>query len=224
MRSVTNPELERAISEAPDDDAPRLVYGDWLQEQGDPRGELVAVHRAQERERIAEHADRERIAQLADRERALIAQHAREWLGPLQPECVTWRLGFIDTLDVQAHALATVLQLASTRFVRSIAIELDVPIRDVPTVPTLRTLGLWLRAVSVDDVAVWFDENRFPNVTMLQLGSLRDSAYADVLVGELVISSMFDRLRDLELVDVDDASYDRFDYYLCKRHVNYLRR
>lgn len=32
-----------AIRAAPDDDAPRLVYADWLIERGDPRGELIQL-------------------------------------------------------------------------------------------------------------------------------------------------------------------------------------
>ena len=36
-------ELLDAILAAPDDDAPRLVYADWLSERGDPRGEQIAV-------------------------------------------------------------------------------------------------------------------------------------------------------------------------------------
>ncbi|MBA3541481.1 MAG: TIGR02996 domain-containing protein [Deltaproteobacteria bacterium] len=36
-------DLIAAVAEAPDDDAPRLVYADWLMERGDPRGELVAL-------------------------------------------------------------------------------------------------------------------------------------------------------------------------------------
>ena len=35
--------LIAAILAAPDDDAPRLVYADWLMERGDPRGELIAL-------------------------------------------------------------------------------------------------------------------------------------------------------------------------------------
>ena len=31
----------RAILEAPSDDAPRLIYADWLDERGDPRGEYL---------------------------------------------------------------------------------------------------------------------------------------------------------------------------------------
>ena len=33
----------QAILEAPDDDAPRLIYADWLEEQGDPRGAFIRV-------------------------------------------------------------------------------------------------------------------------------------------------------------------------------------
>src|SRR5262245_19188696 len=33
----------RSICETPDDDTPRLVYADWLEEQGDPRGEFIRV-------------------------------------------------------------------------------------------------------------------------------------------------------------------------------------
>ncbi len=35
--------LLRAVVEAPDDDAPRLVYADWLLERGDTRGELITL-------------------------------------------------------------------------------------------------------------------------------------------------------------------------------------
>jgi uncharacterized protein (TIGR02996 family) len=36
-------ELRRAVVEDPDDDAPRLVYADWLLERGDPRGEWIRL-------------------------------------------------------------------------------------------------------------------------------------------------------------------------------------
>ena len=50
---LTDPKQEArlldAVVSAPDDDAPRLVYADWLMEQGDPRGELIALMIAGER-------------------------------------------------------------------------------------------------------------------------------------------------------------------------------
>src|SRR5262249_46940199 len=33
----------RAIIENPNDDGPRLVYADWLEESGNPRGEFIRV-------------------------------------------------------------------------------------------------------------------------------------------------------------------------------------
>ena len=33
----------QAIVEAPDDDTPRLIYADWLEERGDPRGEFIRL-------------------------------------------------------------------------------------------------------------------------------------------------------------------------------------
>lgn len=41
-----DPDLEAAILADPDAEQPRLVYGDWLQTQGHPRGELCAVQHA----------------------------------------------------------------------------------------------------------------------------------------------------------------------------------
>jgi uncharacterized protein (TIGR02996 family) len=41
--NLSNPELEARILEDPNDIASYLVYGDWLSERGDPRGELIAV-------------------------------------------------------------------------------------------------------------------------------------------------------------------------------------
>jgi uncharacterized protein (TIGR02996 family) len=33
----------QAILENPDDDVPRLIFADWLEEQGDPRGEFIRL-------------------------------------------------------------------------------------------------------------------------------------------------------------------------------------
>jgi uncharacterized protein (TIGR02996 family) len=44
-------ELLAAIVAAPDDADNYLVYGDWLQSRGDPRGELIALHHAGEVDR-----------------------------------------------------------------------------------------------------------------------------------------------------------------------------
>jgi uncharacterized protein (TIGR02996 family) len=40
---VIEDDLRAAVVASPDDDAPRLVYADWLIERGDPRGELIRL-------------------------------------------------------------------------------------------------------------------------------------------------------------------------------------
>lgn len=91
-----NPDLEARILSDLDDVAAYGVYGDWLTEQGDPRGELVAVQL-----RFAQTPD---DPALRERERALLAAHAKTWLGelagldPKQDLAVTWRYGFVSSV------------------------------------------------------------------------------------------------------------------------------
>jgi uncharacterized protein (TIGR02996 family) len=76
---VTEARLLRSVLAAPDEDEPRLVYADWLMEQGDPRGELIIVQcRLQDRSLTPT----ERAA-LERQERALLVQNKSRWLAPL---------------------------------------------------------------------------------------------------------------------------------------------
>lgn len=84
-----NAELEAEIIAAPDEVAPYLVYADWLQRQGDPRGELIGVQLALETARGAEWAE------LKLREAELLPALTPE--GPrLQFD---WRRGFVDRMS-----------------------------------------------------------------------------------------------------------------------------
>lgn len=77
-----------------DDDLPRLIYADYLEERGDPRGAFI---RAQvELSHIP--TDDPRRVELLDREAALLAKHEYEWLGPLGDELVQWgfQRGFLE--------------------------------------------------------------------------------------------------------------------------------
>src|ERR1700754_5023358 len=71
----------RAISAAPDDDAPRLVYADWLDERGDTRAEFI---RLQVRLRGLSPSD-PALADLAARVRELRAGSPPYWLARLDP-------------------------------------------------------------------------------------------------------------------------------------------
>src|SRR5436190_8785610 len=70
-----------AVIETPADDAPRLVYADWLEDNGDPaRAEFIRAQIAREK---TPHYDPQ-WARLRDRERELEKAHRAEWLAPLR--------------------------------------------------------------------------------------------------------------------------------------------
>ena len=93
--------LLRAILAAPDDDAPRLVYADWLDEHGDP--DRAAFIRAQvELARPSE--DHVRRLQLIQSERALLRANRARWTAwlPGWAEAREFRRGFIEGIRCEA--------------------------------------------------------------------------------------------------------------------------
>jgi uncharacterized protein (TIGR02996 family) len=88
------------IVERPDDDVPRLVYADWLDEHGESaRAELI---RAQvEEARLPEGEGR--AADLRVRAEELLAEHERVWLGEWADALVRWtfRRGFLESAEIE---------------------------------------------------------------------------------------------------------------------------
>jgi uncharacterized protein (TIGR02996 family) len=80
-----------AIYESPDDDAPRLVYADWLAERGDPRGEFIHLQ-CKAAAGPLRSIDEKRMRSLARRHRVRL-------LGPLEPvldEFAKFERGFVS--------------------------------------------------------------------------------------------------------------------------------
>ena len=76
-QTLTNPELEAAIlAAAPDDPAPCLVYADWLESQGDPRGELISLQHA-----MRLQSGPAQFVEFKKRAEALRLKHQSLWLG-----------------------------------------------------------------------------------------------------------------------------------------------
>jgi uncharacterized protein (TIGR02996 family) len=75
------------LAERPDDRALRLVFADWLQEQGDPRGEVIALFMRGDGPLAL--SEQRRVARIT-------LQHAREWLGPLVEVADLYRTRFED--------------------------------------------------------------------------------------------------------------------------------
>ncbi|MBY0232473.1 MAG: TIGR02996 domain-containing protein, partial [Gemmataceae bacterium] len=94
-------ELFRDIRANPEDDVPRLILGDWLLDQGDPRGEFVQID-----VRLLRLDDPTERAVLSRRRRELLRDHAMPWLGPLLDAVSSWdwRRGLLH-LDARASVL-----------------------------------------------------------------------------------------------------------------------
>jgi uncharacterized protein (TIGR02996 family) len=86
----------RATIENPGDDTPRLIYADWLDERGDPRGEFIRVQC--QLARLPETDSR--LEGLRARERALQNDHQQQWLGLPHHPLLHWRFerGFVAGL------------------------------------------------------------------------------------------------------------------------------
>ncbi|MFO0594656.1 MAG: TIGR02996 domain-containing protein [Myxococcaceae bacterium] len=94
--------LLQAVLAAPNEDGPRAVYSDRLTEQGDPRGEFIALQLSLARETPGTRAH----ADLAARAQALEKQHGVRWSKPVaQFTLKQWyRRGFIATVDMRVQA------------------------------------------------------------------------------------------------------------------------
>lgn len=132
----------QAIREAPHDDAPRLIYADWLEEHGQAdRADFIRVQC-----RLAPTPDTsaERPA-LMERAEELLRRHWEEWVGPLRDIVGPWRdrygeswLGEAYHRDALHHfvrGFAEKLALDAERFLRHV--------HDVNRLMPLRMLSLW---------------------------------------------------------------------------------
>ncbi len=100
MQTEAEAFLQR-IRAYPDDDAQRLIFADWLDEEGDPRGRFVRVQLAL----AALPADAPERPALVSAERDLLAAHREAWEAPfrgLATGCVFHR-GFVNEVKIEAR-------------------------------------------------------------------------------------------------------------------------
>jgi uncharacterized protein (TIGR02996 family) len=115
------------IRHDPDDDLPRLVYADWLEEQGDDaRAEFIRVQC--ELARLSPRHSRYAI--LEDREHDLLSEHEPEWLGfdPRDDESPTewtFRRGFLA--DVRVHFLEPDSDWLQQHFLTDLTLGYHIP-------------------------------------------------------------------------------------------------
>ncbi|MBA3499886.1 MAG: TIGR02996 domain-containing protein [Myxococcota bacterium] len=97
---VLNEALEAAILRDPDDLEAYAVYGDWLAEQGDPRGELIATQIA---------ADQTADPEMQRAALRVFSKHRDYFIGRLgsmiAADSFTWRAGFIHRVVLSPDRL-----------------------------------------------------------------------------------------------------------------------
>jgi uncharacterized protein (TIGR02996 family) len=139
------------IRQNPDDDAPRLVYADWLEEHGDPdRAEFIRIDI--ELDRIHKKGGQgdqqgESNKHLYQRHRELREEHLEEWLQPVAGlHEHDWDRGFLSCIHVSPEPF---LEVAEEVFRRHPAIDVlglhglsSEDLKRVVRLPYLGQLGL----------------------------------------------------------------------------------
>lgn len=92
-------ELLLKVIAAPDEDEPRLVYADVLQERGDERGEFIPLQCALAR--FSARVDPARFTAMRGREGELLSEHGPAWIEQAVPfRCVGFfHRGFVEELQ-----------------------------------------------------------------------------------------------------------------------------
>jgi uncharacterized protein (TIGR02996 family) len=133
----------QAIREAPADDAPRLIYADWLEEHGQAdRAEFIRIQcrLARMSETASEHS------LLTARAESLLRTHWEEWVWPLRKIVGPWCYRYGETwMEEKDHPAA--LQQFKRGFVTGVSLETDSFVRQSRAVrfliPQLERLHLW---------------------------------------------------------------------------------
>jgi len=139
--------LRRSVVAEPDDDTPRLVYADWLDENGQP--DRAAFIRAQVEAFRAEPYS-PKVRATAATAFALLQKHRLPWsehLLTLYVDAFRWERGFIGHVGVwPEHFARYAAALFAAEPVQSLRLNVDVAgvgpqhLRDVFAVPELRRL------------------------------------------------------------------------------------
>jgi uncharacterized protein (TIGR02996 family) len=217
--------LER-VCDDPDDDAPRLIYADWLDERGDPRGEFIRVQVA-----LARLAGNDpSAARLRDREATLLARFHARWSERLKGVAgwTEFRRGFVETVNIEARTFlrraADLFRLAPVRHLRlldvgsSLARVVDCPhlarlsgltvyaqhidesltraLVESPYLDGLRALNVGRNRVGDRGAERLAWSPRFRHLTALELS---DNAVGDTGVRAVAESSNLGHLESLEL-------------------------
>lgn len=98
MNAEAESEFIEEIIANPQDQSARLIFADWLEEQGDPRGEFIRI----QCELSAPSDNLHRREELDNRQEQLRRVHEHEWIQPLHGRVSGWTFhcGFVESVEM----------------------------------------------------------------------------------------------------------------------------
>ena len=200
---MSGPDLLRAVIDHPDDDARRLVYADWLQQQGDPQGELIAIQI-----QLA-HAAATVRAELETRAKALLDAHGDAWTAGLGGGIshVTYRRGlaYAARVTVSSGVDGHLLDALDRAPIRDLGFTSDDDDDELPSA-IARDLAADPRLARIEVLATGLRWGADGLATLLgspHLGKLRGLQIADpdcqVYAGEAIAAARLPSLEFLAL-------------------------
>ncbi len=135
-----NKKMVALIEKNPDEESNYLAYADWLQDQGDPRGELIMVQHGL--------ASKPKDKKLLKVEQQLLSDYSEHFWGALAPyeemlDELEWSMGFLKRAKIRttyelcpgfgskdktipfAEALQLFLDLTSSRFLQGLTLGIE---------------------------------------------------------------------------------------------------
>ncbi|MFO0878482.1 MAG: TIGR02996 domain-containing protein [Gemmataceae bacterium] len=197
--------LRREIVESPDEDLPRRVYADWLDDHGGPADQARAEFIRLQLDLHDLPPDDESRSLLERQERRLRKKHEREWLGPVAEHLHGWAFvrGFLSHVSLQVASLLRIhdtllaeqpicsIRLTGTRQ-RGVLDELA----RLPFLERITSLDLsnnYLDGVTIERLV------NSPFLTHLATLRFNDNPYGYDAIPTLVDASALGNLRTLEL-------------------------
>jgi uncharacterized protein (TIGR02996 family) len=201
METDGNPFLAEVLNH-PEDDGPRLIYADWLEELGDPRGEFIRVQCE-----LANTSPFEpQYYDLTERSQALLDEHREKWAGEIKQDIrrAEFHRGFVDTVTVRARAFAkeadALFRATPVHWLRFNYIKgAGSSLAALPALRKIRSLNLSDLKIPEEDLVAILSSPHLAELQELDLSY--QSVPLSVQVGRALRNSpSCDTLRSLELI------------------------
>ncbi len=221
------------IGDNPEDDTPRLIYADWLDDHDQPeRAEFIRLQ-CQLASRNREDAENQRLVK---RERELLQRHGQEWLGGLIDmgvnlvtgpgaytgwwrfhDCAEFERGFVEKVtlpytDFVLRAETLFAAAPTIRSIRLVRIDGRLPetlddvtlLADSSELSRLRTLDLNRLFIGDDRVAIIIDSSHLYGLKRLELAL--SSVNGRQTVEAVAVNRSLAGLRELNLSSLSIGS------------------